>query len=548
MTVLQNRDLAGTSRQGLNLRTALLLACTAAAAAAPAGWLIGCGAPPAPEMRIVEQAATALGGAERVRAVRMLTMEGGGDVFALGQNRTLDGPVVNWHVTNYRRAIDFEHGRWRDQWTQTAAFVTGWPDPTPVIAGYDADVAFDIQDGQASRQDPITARDRRAELYHHPIGFLRAALTAGARLERARTEGDDEALDLIIVNGERFTLYVDRNTHMPRRIVSKTHVAPLGDVRVSTAFGAFIDAATSASASPASGGSPASNASPASTATDSVRLKVPSRLTTRFDDTIVTDLTFTAVTVDPSAPKPGELEAPADARAAAASTPARVTVEEVAPGVWYLAGEGHHSVVAEFADHLTLIEAPVDDRRTLAVIQKARALRPAKPLTQVINTHHHFDHSGGLRAAIAEGLAVITHEANQQFCERIAARPATVAPDALASHPRPLAIETVSDTKVLSDGARRLEIYAMKDSPHCAAMLMVYFPKERLLVEADAYQPPPLSGVPPRMHPFAANLLENIRARGLQVDRMLPIHGRIVPFADLVAAARTSPPASTVIR
>jgi hypothetical protein len=70
---------------------------------------------------------------------------------------------------------------------------------------------------------------------------------------------------------------------------------------------------------------------------------------------------------------------------------------------------------------------------------------------------------------------------------------------------------------------------------------MVYFPHEKLLVEADAYQPPPLVGTPPRMHPFAANLLDNIRTRGLRVDRLLPIHGRSVPFADLVAAARTSP-------
>jgi glyoxylase-like metal-dependent hydrolase (beta-lactamase superfamily II) len=162
----------------------------------------------------------------------------------------------------------------------------------------------------------------------------------------------------------------------------------------------------------------------------------------------------------------------------------------------------------------------------------------------VINTHHHFDHSGGLRAAIAEGLTVIAHDANRSFYEQIATRPATVAPDALARSPKPLAIETVSDSKVLSDGARRLEIYAFKDSPHCASMLMVYFPKEKLLVEADAYQPPPLQGVPPHRHPFAANLLDNIRNRGLRVDRILPIHGRHVPFADLVAAARSSVPSS----
>jgi glyoxylase-like metal-dependent hydrolase (beta-lactamase superfamily II) len=487
--------------------------------------VIGCASVQSPEQRIVRDAATALGGVDKVRNVRTMTMEGGGEVFALGQNRTLDGPLLKWQVTGYRRAIDFERGRWRDESTQTAAFVTGWPDPAKVIAAYDDDVAFDVEEGQASRLDAIAARDRRAELYHHPIGFLRAALADGARLERARREGGYAAVDLIVANGERFTLYADEYG-TPRRIVSKSHVAPLGDVTVETRFGEFVDAASGASAEPSG-------------------VKVPRAMTTRVDDTVVAELRLTTTVVNPRADAIGDLQAPADARAASASRPARVTVEDVAPGIWYLAGEGHHSVVVEFVDHLTLIEAPSDDKRTLAVIAKARELRPGKPLTQVINTHHHFDHSGGLRAAIAEGLTVIAHDANRAFYERVAARPATVAPDALAKQPkpRPLAIETVSDMTVLSDTTRRLQIFAIKDSPHCAAFLMVYFPKEKLLVEADAYQPPPLAGVPPRTHPFAANLLDNIRSRNLRVDRILPIHGRIVPFADLVAAARTSPAA-----
>jgi glyoxylase-like metal-dependent hydrolase (beta-lactamase superfamily II) len=481
---------------------------------------IGCASVQSPEQRIVHDAAAALGGVDKVRKVRTMTMEGGGEVFALGQNRTLDGPLLKWQVTGYRRAFDFEQVRWRDDATQTPAFVTGWPDPANVGAGYQLHAAYDLEGGEASSVDDFTTNERYAAIFHHPIGFLRAALSNGARLERARTEGDQQAVDLIAsFSSQRITLYVDRDSHLPRRIVSTSHVDPLGDVTLASTFDEFIDAQSSAFAG-------------------SSGVKVPARITSLVDETVVSDLKITQAVVNPSPHVLGDLRA----RAAPARGTPLVIDEEVAPGIWYLTGEGHHSVVVEFSDHLTLIEAP-GRTRTHFVIKKARELRPGKPVTQVINTHHHFDHSGGIREAIAEGLTVIAHEANRAFYERIAARPATLAQDAQQRKPRPLAIETVSGTKVLSDRTRRLEIYAIKDSPHAAAFLMVYFPKERLLVEADAYQPPPRAGVPPRMHPFAANLLDNIRDRGLRVDRIVPIHGYIVPFADLVAAARTSPPA-----
>ena len=85
--------------------------------------------------------------------------------------------------------------------------------------------------------------------------------------------------------------------------------------------------------------------------------------------------------------------------AAAAMATATVEVEEVATGVWYLTGQSHHSVLVEFDEYLALIEAPQSERRTLAGIERARELQPGKPLQYVVNTHHHFDHSAGIRAA-----------------------------------------------------------------------------------------------------------------------------------------------------
>jgi glyoxylase-like metal-dependent hydrolase (beta-lactamase superfamily II) len=257
-------------------------------------------------------------------------------------------------------------------------------------------------------------------------------------------------------------------------------------------------------------------------------LKLPSRLTTRVDRYRTAEIHVTKQTIDSDA---GDLAAPAAAASMppiAAPAPPVVTTEEIAPGIWLLAGQSHHSVVVEFSDHLMLIEAPQNDARALAVIAYARRLKPGKPLTHIVNTHHHFDHSGGVRAAVSQGLAVITHKANAAFYRDAIARAHTIAPDALAKNPKPIKIETVDDAMQLKDATMEVDLYPIEGSPHADTLLMAYFPKERILVEADVYSP--ASAV----QPYAANLLENVRKRNLKVDRIVPIHGTVVPFSELL--------------
>jgi glyoxylase-like metal-dependent hydrolase (beta-lactamase superfamily II) len=231
----------------------------------------------------------------------------------------------------------------------------------------------------------------------------------------------------------------------------------------------------------------------------------------------------------------GDLAAPQAVRSAApisAPPPANVTVEEVAKGIWWLAGQSHHSVLVEFDDHLTLVEAPQNDTRTLAVIAKAREVRPGKPLTTVVNTHHHFDHSGGIRAAVSEGLAVVAHKASAAFFQSAIERPHTIMPDALAKNTKPPKLESVDDELVLTDAAMTMNLYHITGSPHADTLLMAYFPRERILVEADVFSPGAA------VNPFAANLRDNITKRRLRVDRIVPIHGTITPFAEFLKVAQ----------
>ena len=289
-------------------------------------------------------------------------------------------------------------------------------------------------------------------------------------------------------------------TNLPTRVVSMADNLNLGDVAIETAFADYQDV----------GG-----------------LKLPARLTTTTDRVMTVDIHATKQTVDGPT---SDLAAPAAAASRAPvsrTAPANVTVQEVAKGIWWLAGQSHHSVVVEFADHLTLIESPQNDTRALAVIAKARELRPNKPLTTVVVTHHHFDHSGGVRAAVSEGLSVIAHKSTAAFFQSAMTRPHTIVPDALSKNPKPLKIETVDEELELKDATQTLELYHIAGSPHADTLLMAYFPRERILVEADVFTPGAA------VAPYAANLMENITKRKLRVDTIVPIHGTIAPFSDL---------------
>jgi len=176
--------------------------------------------------------------------------------------------------------------------------------------------------------------------------------------------------------------------------------------------------------------------------------------------------------------------------------------------------------VIEMKDHVIVVEAPLNDERALAVLAEVRTLIPNKPIRYVVVSHQHFDHAGGVRAAAGEGITLVTHEASKAFLERVITLPATVNPDHLAKSGKKAMVEGVRDRRVLSDGTRTVEIRHIAGILHADDMLMVYLPKEKLLIEADAYTPPAPNVAPMTPpNPFTISLVENITKQGLAVDR-----------------------------
>jgi glyoxylase-like metal-dependent hydrolase (beta-lactamase superfamily II) len=206
--------------------------------------------------------------------------------------------------------------------------------------------------------------------------------------------------------------------------------------------------------------------------------------------------------------------------------------------VYYLKGGSHHSLAIDQSDHIVVIEGPQDEARSLAVIAKAKELIPNKPIKYLINTHAHFDHSGGLRTYVDEGATIVTHEMNKAYYEKAWSTPHTLSPDKLEQSKKTPVFQTFTDDYVLTDARRPIEIHRIQGSGHNDAFAMVYLPREKILAEADAFTPTAADApLPTTPNPFSVNLYENIQRLKLDVRQIAALHGpRLTTMADLRAA------------
>ena len=215
--------------------------------------------------------------------------------------------------------------------------------------------------------------------------------------------------------------------------------------------------------------------------------------------------------------------------------PVVVRSTEMADGVWRISGGTHHSIAVEFTDFVAVVEAPQDEARSLAVIAEVRQAIPDKPIRYVVNTHHHFDHAGGLRTYVAQSATVITDEANRAFYNDVVLHPGTRAlePDILSSRMpwfasnRIPTIETVGNEYTLTDGERTMNIYPVLRLGHAGTMLIVHLPQERILINADLYSPPAPGADPPAANANMRALAYNIEQLGLDVARHVGVHGLV---------------------
>ena len=471
--------------------------------------------PSAQQGGALQSAAAALGAAN----IKTLQFTGSGNNFSVGQNFSPAEPWPHVTVKNYTALVNFDTGSMRVELLRESGPVMprgggapffGEQRQVQVVGGdYAWNVGAPAPNAAAGTPPPAAPNpDARVErmlaLWSTPVGFVKAAMANNATTKAA---GKGTSVSFTVGGKYKMTGTINAQGQVEKVQTWIDHPI-VGDMLVETTYTGYKDF----------GG-----------------VMFPSRIVQTQDGYPALDITVASVTANPAV----DIQIPQNVRMFQ-PPPVNVQSQKMADGVYYLTGGSHHSLAIEMADHIVVVDTPLTEARALAVLAKAKELIPGKPIRFVITSHHHWDHLGGIRAAMDEGATIVTHQSNKAFLERVAKTPHTINPDRLAASKKGVKIQTVGDKGQLTDGKRVIELYRLTGYEHTGDMMVVYLPKEKILAEPDAFTPPAQAGAPmiPPGVVYAKALNDNIVRLKLDVQTITPLHGnRTTDVAELAKAA-----------
>ncbi len=430
---------------------------------------------------VISNASKALG-AENLATIEF---SGSGEDFALGQAPNPSAPWPRFINKTYTRTIDFNVPASR----MSRIRMQG---ENPPRGGGLQPVIGEQTQNQVIVVNANTPWAQQLEIWMTPYGFLKAAATNNATVkEQTINRRKYNVVSFTGQNKAPVSAYINEQ-NLIDRVETRIDNPMLGDMLFEAVYSEYKDF----------GG-----------------VKFPTRILQRQGGYPVLQLTVTDV--KPNAP--ANIQAPQGG--AGGGAPAAATSEKLADGIYLILG-GYASIAIDFKDYIVVLEGPQSEARASAIIAEAKRLIPNKPIRYVVNTHHHFDHSSGLPTFVAEGATIVTHQINKPYFERIFSAPRTIAPDKMSQSKRKPKFETVNDKKVLTDGNHIVEIHHLRGSGHNDGFLVAYLPKQKILFEADGYNPPPQPNAPAPnpASPYTLNLLENIERLKLDVDRIIAVH------------------------
>ena len=460
----------------------------------------------------IDAAAAALG----ATSLRSIQYSGWGSDYIFGQGYDGSYPWPRFTVPAMTVAIDYATPAFRDDRRRAQAEnpplgggfqpMVGEQRQIWVLSGgYAWDmVGSNVAPAAVERDMRSAVEGRTTQIWLTPHGFIKAAQAGPATVRTETVRGARKTVISVTTPSQVRLEGTLNDQSLVERVETWTANPVLGDIKIEALFSGYKDF-------------------------DGV--KFPTRIVQRSGGYPVLDLTITDVMPNAAV----AIEVPASVRQAPPSA-AALAPDKVSDGVWIVPG-GAKSIAIEFRDHVAVVDAPETEARSTAVIDAIKKSIPNKPIRYVINTHSHFDHAGGLRTYAAEGATIVTHAANIPFYEQAWANPRTINPDRLATSGRKPVFEGVVGSRTFRDDTHEAVVYHLAGNMHNPGLLMVYLPKERVLIEADSYTPTNSIKEAPGGVANLAQFYQQVERLGLDVEQIIPIHGRLTTLAEARAYA-----------
>jgi glyoxylase-like metal-dependent hydrolase (beta-lactamase superfamily II) len=430
----------------------------------------------------------------------------------LGQNNNSNQPWPLQAANDYVRTIDFTQPASRATWVNYAAPVTGGPaTQTP---------------GQQNINPQTTAWAQQLEIWITPWGFLKAAAANNATAHAQIVGGKN--YQVVTFNAPvkspaglpyKMVGYID-SRNLVEKVRTWVENPIFGDMLVEAEYTYYRDGAND--------------------------LKFPAQIVQKRGGWPF----FTAYILGADA-NPANLQAlltPPPGRGGGrggegrGGAPAGPTSEKLADGVYRING-AYNSLAVEFADYILLFEpGPQNEERAQAVIAEAKRVIPNKPIRYGVISHHHFDHTSGLPAVVAEGITIVTPEVNRNFLMTALSAPRTLAPDSMSKSGRKPIIEGFKgDKRVFEDATRTFEVHVIQGLPHADGIVIGYLPKEKILVYADMFNlPPPNDPIPNPPVVGTMVFVDNLDRLHIDADKVMSIHSlnpdRLTSVAEIKAS------------
>ena len=412
---------------------------------------------------LVAAASKAMG----IDSLNSITYSGVARNGAFGQSKSIGnpmGPVNLTRITQYTRTISFGQSSAPTSLVSRATgptqppMVPGAPPPAPGVFNQN------ITGAQASSN-----WNQALNIWTTPWGFLKgaAANNATARQQSGQQAVSFSPASFKSPSGQMYTVtgYID-NENRVTKVETRVEHAVAGDLLVEFEYSNYQTMNG---------------------------VQVPGRIVQRQAGMMTFDAMISSATPNP-ANLAELLSPPAPAGGGPAGrgpggpppAPPAATAEMIGPGAYKITGN-YTSLAIDMGDHILVVESGQNDARGMAVMAAAKQAIPNKPVRFVVNSHPHFDHAGGLAAAVAEGATILTHSNSEEVLERLLSGQRTLIGDGLSkvAKRRSNVVEGVRDRDVRKGtNGKVVELHRIPNE-HSDGLLVAYLPAEKVVWSAD---------------------------------------------------------------